>query len=111
MKPNKNHFWAVVSILAAALLAFSIEALSQRYQDKDAWEAATSVFTLLGVILTVGVIFTYVSLEKKAESVSQKYNQVYKQISTYEKKVNKELEEMKSNNQTLAQLLKETQIK
>ncbi len=111
MKPNKNHFWAVVSILAAALLAFSIEALFQRYQDKDAWEAANSVFTLLGVILTVGVIFTYVNLEKKAETVSQKYNQVYKQILTYEKKMNKELEEMKSNNQTLAQLLKETKIK
>lgn len=101
----------MVSILAAALLAFSIEALFQRYQDKDAWEAANSVFTLLGVILTVGVIFTYFNLEKKAETVSQKYNQVYKQISTYEKKMNKELEEMKSNNQTLAQLLKETKIK
>ena len=111
MKPNKNHFWAVVSILAAALLAFSIEALFQRYQDKDAWEAANSVFTLLGVILTVGIIFTYVNLEKKAESVSQKYNQVYKQILTYEKKMNKELEKMKTNNQALAQLLKETKIK
>ncbi|MDE3994861.1 hypothetical protein NUQ48_02560, partial [Glaesserella parasuis] len=111
MKPNKNHFWAVVSILATALLVFSIIVLDHRYDEKDAWEAATSVFTLLGVILTVGVIFTYVNLEKKAESVSQKYNQVYKQILTYEKKMNKELEEMKSNNQTLAQLLKETKIK
>lgn len=101
----------MVSILATALLVFSIIVLDHRYDEKDAWEAATSVFTLLGVILTVGVIFTYVNLEKKAESVSQKYNQVYKQILTYEKKMNKELEEMKSNNQTLAQLLKETKIK
>lgn len=111
MKPNKNHFWAVVSILATALLVFSIIVLDHRYDEKDAWEAATSVFTLLGVILTVGVIFTYVNLEKKAESVSQKYNQVYKQILTYEKKMNKELEKMKTNNQALAQLLKETKIK
>lgn len=111
MKPNKNHFWAVVSILAAALLAFSIEALFHRYKTEGVWNAATSVFTILGVILTASVIFTYVNLEKKAEAVSQKYNQVYKQISTYEKKMNKELEEMKSTNQTLAQLLKETGIK
>lgn len=111
VKPNHKHFWAVVSILATALLVFSIEALFKRYQEKGAWEAATSVFTLLGIILTVGTVFTYVNLEKKSEGVSKKYNQVYKQISSYEKKMNVELEKMKSNNQVLAQLIEETRLK
>ncbi len=65
MKPNKNHFGVVVSILAAALLAFSIEALFHRYKTEGTWNAATSVFTILGGLITVGTVVSAVLREKR----------------------------------------------
>lgn len=91
MKPNKNHFWAVVSILATALLVFSIEAISHKYEAEGAWEAATSVFTLLGVLITAGTIvpavLSYQSFIRESDNAKKELDNLKLEFAKHQRKI------------------------
>lgn len=91
MEPNKNHFWAVVSILATALLVFSIEAISNKYKTKGAWEAATSVFTLLGVLITVGTVvpavLSYQSFIRESDNAKKELDNLKLEFAKHQRKI------------------------
>ncbi|MDG6300581.1 hypothetical protein [Glaesserella parasuis] len=91
MKPNKNHFWAVVSILAVALLVFSIEALFHRYKTEGAWNTATSVFTILGVLITVGTVvpavLSYQSFIRESDNAKKELDNLRVEFSRHQRKI------------------------
>lgn len=91
MEPNKNHFWAVVSILATALLVFSIEAISNKYKTKGAWEAATSVFTLLGVLITAGTVvpavLSYQSFIRESDNAKKELDNLKLEFAKHQRKI------------------------
>ncbi|MDO9777259.1 hypothetical protein ACI3PA_12520, partial [Glaesserella parasuis] len=91
MESNKSHFWAVVSILAAALLAFSIEAVSNKYKAEGAWEAATSVFTLLGVLITAGTVvpavLSYQSFIRESDNAKKELDNLKLECAKHQRKI------------------------
>ncbi|MDG6771592.1 hypothetical protein QA338_06060 [Glaesserella parasuis] len=91
VKPNKNHFWAVVSILAVALLVFSIEALFHRYKTEGAWNAATSVFTIFGVLITVGTVvpavLSYQSFIRESDNAKKELDNLRVEFSRHQRKI------------------------
>ncbi|MCT8540669.1 hypothetical protein KZ402_06055, partial [Glaesserella parasuis] len=97
--------------LSIALFVFSSFSIYQKFNGKGAWEAAVDVFTLLGGILAIGTVYTYFNIEQKTKEFKETHKEATEEIDNTKKQIILELEKLKENNQTLADLIQEYEIK
>ncbi|EQA12460.1 hypothetical protein HPSSW140_1219, partial [Glaesserella parasuis SW140] len=94
-----------------ALFVFSSFSIYQHFNKEGAWEAAVDVFTLLGGILAIGTVYTYFNIEQKTKEFKETHKEATEEIDNTKKQIILELKKLKENNQTLADLIQEYEIK
>lgn len=97
--------------LSIALFVFSSFSIYQHFNKEGAWEAAVDVFTLLGGILAIGTVYTYFNIEQKTKEFKETHKEATEEIDNTKKQIILELKKLKENNQTLADLIQEYEIK